>query len=391
MNKKRLIPVVLLVAAGAFLIWRFVLDNNGPKNFLALSGNIELTEIDMSFKLPGRLVELKVDEGDNVKSGQLLARMDSAELEAQQERERAGVQAAGSMLAQLRTTINWQTETIAGDLDVKRAEVRAAESRVKELESGSRPQEIENARAALDQAKAENELAQRDWARAQKLIQAEDISTAQFESFRTRAQAAAAAVKRGEETYALVKEGPRRETIEQARATLQRAQAALKLAEANRIDLDRRRQEITLRQAEIERAEAGTRLVGVQLADRALAAPVDGVVLSRNAEPGEVMPAGASVLTLGDIDHPTVRCYINEKDLGRVKLGQTAAVTTDSFPGKTYRGKVSFISSEAEFTPKQIQTQEERVKLVYRIKVEIENPNRELKSNMPVDVRLELQ
>ncbi len=391
MSKKRVIPVVLLLAAAGFLIWRFVLAGNGDGTSLLLSGNIELTEVEMSFKQPGRLVELAVDEGDPVTAGQKVARMDSAELEAQQDRENAGVQAAQSALTQLHTSINWQSETIAGDLELKRADLAAAESRLKELETGSRPQEIENARAALDQARAENDLAQRDWTRAQRLIKAEDISTAQYESFRTRAQAAAAAMKRAEETYALVKEGPRRETIEQARAQVQRAKAAVKLAETNRIDLERRRQEIQLRQAEIARSRAGVRLLTVQLSDRALTSPVDGVVLARNAEPGEVLPAGSSVLTLGDIDHPTVRCYVNERDLGRVKLGQRAEVTTDSYPGKTYKGKVAFISSEAEFTPKQIQTQEERVKLVYRIKVEVENPNRELKSNMPVDVRLDLQ
>ncbi len=391
MNKKKLIPVVLLAAAAAFLVWRFALNRNGEENALLLSGNIELTEVDISFKQPGRVVELKVDEGDPVKAGQPIARMDSAELEAQQSREQAGVHSAQSALTQLQTSINWQTETIAGDLELKSAELRGAESRLKELETGSRPQEIENARAALDQARAENDLAQRDWARAQKLIKAEDISTAQYEGFRTRAQATAAGMKRAEENFALVKEGPRSEAIEQARANVQRARAAIRLGEANRIDVQRRKQEITLRQAEIERAQASARVLGVQLGDRALVSPVDGVVLSRHAEPGEVLPAGSSLLTLGDIDHPKVRCYLNEQDLGRVKIGQAVSVTSDSFPGKTYKGKVTFISSEAEFTPKQIQTQEERVKLVYRIKIEVENPNRELKSNMPVDVHMEVR
>ena len=304
MNKKKLIPVVLLAAAAAFLVWRFALNRNGEENALLLSGNIELTEVDISFKQPGRVVELKVDEGDPVKAGQPIARMDSAELEAQQSREQAGVHSAQSALTQLRTSIDWQTETIAGDLELKAAELRAAESRLKELETGSRPQEIENARAALDQARAENDLAQRDWARAQKLIKAEDISTAQYEGFRTRAQATAAGMKRAEENYALVKEGPRSEAIEQARANVQRARAAIRLGEANRIDVQRRKQEITLRQAEIERAQASARVLGVQLGDRALVSPVDGVVLSRHAEPGEVLPAGSSLLTLGDIDHP---------------------------------------------------------------------------------------
>lgn len=391
MHEKRFILAVLLLTLGGFALWRFVLSGNGPEDSLRLSGNIELTEIEISFKLPGRLVEITADEGDAVTAGQVLARMDSAELQAQQDREIAGVQSAQSALTQLHTAIDWQAATVSGDIDLKRADLTAAQSRLKELETGSRPQEIGNARAALDQARAENDLAQHDWRRAQQLIKAEDISTAQFEAFRTRAQAAAAAMKRAEETYALVKEGPRRETIDQARANLQRAQAALRIAEANRIDLERRREEVLLRRAEIERAQANARLLKVQLGDRTIASPASGVILSRNAEPGEVLPAGSSVLTLGDIDHPTVRCYINERDLGRVKIGQPAAVTTDSFPGKRYKGRVSFISSEAEFTPKQIQTEEERVKLVYRIKVEVENPNRELKSNMPVEVRLELQ
>ena len=100
------------------------------------------------------------------------------------------------------------------------------------------------------------------------------------------------------------------------------------------------------------------------------------------------MAAGATVVTLGDMDHPWVRGYINEKDLGRIKLGMRADVVTDSYPGKVYPGKITFVSSDAEFTPKQIQTQEERTKLVYRIKIEMANPHRELKSNMPVDATI---
>ena len=101
--------------------------------------------------------------------------------------------------------------------------------------------------------------------------------------------------------------------------------------------------------------------------------PIDGVVLVKSAEPGEVLAAGTTVVTIGDLDHPWLRAYINETDLGRVKLGQKVKLTTDSFPGKVYWGTVSFISSEAEFTPKQIQTKEERVKLVYRIKIDVDN------------------
>jgi HlyD family secretion protein len=119
--------------------------------------------------------------------------------------------------------------------------------------------------------------------------------------------------------------------------------------------------------------------------------PIDGVVLVKSADPGEVLAAGTAIVTVGDIDHPWLRAYINETNLGKIKLGTKAKVTTDSHPGKIYTGKISFIASEAEFTPKQIQTQEERVKLVYRIKIDLDNPQRELKSNMPADAEIQLE
>ena len=125
-----------------------------------------------------------------------------------------------------------------------------------------------------------------------------------------------------------------------------------------------------------------------QIADTTIVAPIDGVVLVKSAEAGEVIAAGTTIVSLGDLDHPWLRAYINETDLGRIKLGGKVKLSTDSFPGKTYEGHISFISSEAEFTPKQIQTKEERVKLVYRIKIDVDNPQHELKNNMPVDAEI---
>ena len=110
----------------------------------------------------------------------------------------------------------------------------------------------------------------------------------------------------------------------------------------------------------------------------------------KSAEPGEVLAAGTTIVTVGDLDHPWLRAYINETDLGRIKLGGKVQLTTDSFPGKTYQGTITYISPDAEFTPKQIQTKEERVKLVYRIKIEVDNANHELKNNMPVDAEIVL-
>ena len=229
-----------------------------------------------------------------------------------------------------------------------------------------------------------------DWERAQRLFKNEDISAAQNDQARTKFEATRASWQRAKDTLSLVEEGPRKEVIDAQRAQVERARAALRLSEANRIDLKRREEELTARQSDVARSEAQIKVYDIQLGDRALIAPLDAVVLSKSAEVGEVLAAGANVLTLGDQAHPWVRGYVAESDLGRVKLGNPVEVGTDSFPGKKYQGRITFIASQAEFTPKTIQTQEERVKLVYRIKVEVDNPNQELKNNMPVDAVITL-
>jgi HlyD family secretion protein len=198
-------------------------------------------------------------------------------------------------------------------------------------------------------------------------------------------------LKQTKERQALVLAGPRVEQIDGASAQVERARAALKMTESNALEVKRREQEIPLRQAEIERAKANLAVIDSQLADTIAASPVDGVVLVKAADVGEVLAAGTTVVTIGDIEHPWLRAYINETDLGRIKLGTKAKITTDSYPGKEYEGRISFIASEAEFTPKQIQTKEERVKLVYRIKIDLANPHHELKSNMPADAVINLE
>ncbi|QOY86550.1 HlyD family efflux transporter periplasmic adaptor subunit [Paludibaculum fermentans] len=388
-KKKVIIPVILVVAAGGALAWRATHPGEDP-NVIRISGNIELTQVDLSFKMPGRMVELNVDEGDTVKPGQVVARTDTNELKQQLNREMAGVDSAQSALTQLHTSIQFQKASIEGDVALKRADLAAAEARLQEMLNGSRPQELESARAAMAEALTQNQQAQLDWQRAQTLYKNDDISTAQRDQFKTKAEATAAALKRAQEQLGMVQEGPRKEQIEQQRAQVARARAAVQLSEANRIDLKRREEEVGMRQAEIQRAKSQTGVLDVQMNDRILVAPVGGVVLSKSAEMGEILAAGATVVTLGDVDKPWVRGYVSESDLGRVKLGMPAVVKTDSFKGKEYKGKVTFISAEAEFTPKQIQTTEERQKLVYRIKIEVENPNHELKLNMPVDAEIVL-
>ncbi len=389
--KKRLIPIVLLILilAVAGVLWSRRTDPAEARR-IRLSGNIELTRVDLSFKVAGKLIERTAGEGDSVKKGQLIARLDDTQTQRQKMSQQASVETAQSQLAQSGTTLEWQRATLEGDLGLRRAEVAQARAVLDQMLAGARPEEIQQAEAAAADARTQNEQARLDWERAQTLYKNDDISTAQRDQAQSRFNSTSAVLKQAQQRLAMVREGPRKEEIAVARAQLERARAALRISEANRIELRRRGEEIGARRSEVERARQQLGVAESQLQDTAIYSPVDGVVLVKAAELGEVLAAGTTVVTIGEVDHPWVRGYVRETELGRVKLGQNVRITTDSYPGKVYHGRVSFIASEAEFTPKQIQTREERVKLMYRIKIDVANEQRELKSNMPVDAEIEL-
>ncbi|RPJ85945.1 MAG: HlyD family efflux transporter periplasmic adaptor subunit, partial [Acidobacteria bacterium] len=374
--KRILIPLILVVAVlAAIVVYSRGWFASEPDNRIAFSGNIEMTEVKIAFRIPGRIEELSLREGDTVKAGTVVARLDTAQLDSQKQRVEAARASSEARLDQVNTSIDYQAETVEGQIEQRRAEVRNAQAMLNELLAGSRKQDIEQARAAMDRARTEYQIAERDWRRAETLFKDEDISASAHDQAKSRFDAAAAGLRQAEERLSLVQEGPRAETIEAARAQLGRAQAGLRLAEAARLEVKRTRQERDARLADIDQVQAELGVVNAQLNDSIAVAPTDGVVLVKSAEQGEVVAAGSTVLALGDLDHPWLRGYVSETDLGRIKLGMPVKVTTDSFPRKVYEGKISFIASEAEFTPKQIQTPEERVKLVYRIKVDVENPN----------------
>lgn len=392
MNPSVVKPIALLLfaAAGAAGVVAYRGMHHDVEHAIKVSGNIELNEVQIGFKTSGRLVERRVDEGDAVTKGMVLARLDRDQLMRQRDREQATLASAQAMLAQAETAVKWQGETQQADMELRRATLNSAEVSLRELKNGSRPQEIQEAKAAVEAAQAQYQRSKKDWDRAQTLYKNDDISTSQYDQFRMRAESDAATLKQVQERAGLIMAGPRPEAIEGAATHVAQAEAGLKGATANQLEVTRRQQEIKGRRAEIDRARAQIALIDAQLADTVAVSPIDGVVLVKSADVGEILGPGTTVVMLGDIDHPWLRAYINERDLGRVKVGSRATVSTDSFPGKTYEGRVSFIASEAEFTPKQIQTTEERVKLVYRIKIKVDNSRHELKSNMPADAEIEV-
>ena len=169
--------------------------------------------------------------------------------------------------------------------------------------------------------------------------------------------------------------------LKQAAAVLERDRALVSVAQGN----------VKVAQASVKSGEEAIALARIVRGYTTLTAPFDGVITVRQAELGEVVVPGTPVATIADLDHIWLRAYLNEADVGKVRLGQEAAVSTDGHPGKQYKGRISFISSKAEFTPKSVETHAERVTLVYRVKIDIDNPTHELVPGMPADARIEVR
>lgn len=392
MKKNRWIPLIIILIAGGVLLYYYFLQNQGGGGTeIAVSGNIEVTTVDVSFKIPGKIERLAVEEGDEIKEGHLIASLEHRDLLSQKARAEAVWEAAKSRIPALQKNIELQDRATLQEISQAEAAVEAAHAKLQQFLAGSRPQEIQAAKATLEQARADTVKRKADMERAEKLYQSNFISAQEWDSAKNAYEVAAASQKRAEENYALVVEGPRQEEIAAARAQWEQAQAALKLAKARRIQVEVLRKEMVTAQAQVREAAAAIEVIDTQIGYSKLSAPLSGVVLVKNTEPGEFVVPGGAVVTLGDVEKPWLKAFIAEGDLGKVKLGQKVSVTTDSYPGKVYPGKITFISSEAEFTPKNVQTAKERVKLVYRIKVSLGNPHRELKPGMPADGQIQLK
>lgn len=327
---KRRIPILIalaaLVAAGVYLYPRLA-KKSTPRNEIVLSGNIEAHESLVSFKVQGRITELPVEEGQWVERGALLARLDDADY-----------------LQKVR---------------IDQATLGVRKSNLALMLAGTREQEIKAAEQTMLDAKADLQQKNLDDQRAQRLF-SEDAISAQDRDL------SSTAVKRSQATY---------------EAAQQRYNEALEGS---------RKEDVAIAQANLKEADANLGMSRVNLDYTILRAPANGVITVRQAELGEVVVPGTPVVTLADLDHIWLRAYLAETDLGRIRWGKDVVITTDTYPGKQYHGRVSFIASDAEFTPKSVQTYKERVTLVYRIKIDIDNPNHELKPGMPADAHIVL-
>jgi HlyD family secretion protein len=324
MKDKRLIIVPVVIVVLAIAGWLILRSDDEDVTRIEASGTIESTEADLGFQLGGRVADVSVREGDKVLSGAILARLEQAELDARKAAAIAQAQAARALLT--------------------------------ELERGARPEEIRQTQSGVIAAQRKLEESESVLARTRRLYEGGAVSKEALDQAETAHTVARAQYQQSREQLTLVNTGPRTERIQAQRAVVQQAEAAVAQVQAN-------------------------------ISNAVILAPFSGVVTVRHREPGESVSPGAPVVTVMNTQDRWVRIYVREDQVGRVAIGQRATIKSDSHPDKTFNGRVTFIANEAEFTPRNVQTAEERVKLVYAVKIAIVGDNAlALKPGVPADV-----
>jgi HlyD family secretion protein len=328
-KKKVLLPIVVLIAlAVAGAAWWYSDEHNSEdQNRLVLYGNVDIREVDLAFNNSEHIERMLVQEGDRVKQGQLLASLDRGRVQA--------------------------------EVSAAQAKVDAQKAAVARLETGSRPQEVRQARASVAAAQAKLVDAKMTFERTRQLVKDKVASKQTMDDAQANFDMARADLKVAEELLALAVEGPRVEDIEEAKAVLKAQEAQLSLT-----------QEV--------------------LKDTEMFAPSDGVIRNRILEPGDIATPQTPVYTMALMNPVWVRSYAPESMLGKLKPGMEAEVSTDSYPGKSYKGWIGYISPTAEFTPKNVETPELRTRLVYQLRVYVCNPKDELRLGMPATVTIPL-
>ncbi|HEV2283086.1 MAG TPA: HlyD family efflux transporter periplasmic adaptor subunit [bacterium] len=377
------------------------------------SGSIEATQVDIASKITGRIVKLAAAEGDTVHAGEVLVRLDGRDLAAQVDQARANVAAAEAKVTQAASAIESQQQTADTQVAQARAALAAAQTRVPQaqttvtLQGQTVEQAVAQAQAQLSAAQAQAASArsnlakaQSDYARAKMLLAQGAIAAQDVDAARTAYDAAVAADRGARDAVTQARAGLasaqanrlqvpiQQQNVRANQAAVSQAAAAVANAEAGYTVVAQRRQDLAAAQAALAQARAALRYQQILLGYTTVVSPIDGVVLTQNNQEGEVVAAGGAVYTIVNPGDMWLRVYIPEDQIARVHLDQRVQIAVDTYPGRTFPARVSQISTKAEFTPINVQSRENRVKLVYGVKLQITSRYGELKPGMPADATI---
>jgi HlyD family secretion protein len=342
------------------------------------SGTVETREIQVGSKIGGRVIAVPVEEGDAVKAGQLLVRFECDELRAQHGQAVAAVQQAQADLQRM------ELGNRPEEIEQAEAAVRAQQAALEAAENGPRQQEIQQAQADYAAANADAVNAEVNFHRMESLVAKEEIARQQFDDARNKRDSTAERAESARQRWALLQAGTRSEDLRAARARYQQAEAAAVLARKGF-----RKEDIEMARGRLTEAKARVAELDARLREAELRAPADAVLEVVSVRPGDLVSPGQIVMTMLESSQLWVKIYVPETELAHVRLGEGGTVAVDTFPRRTFRGRVAQIAAEAEFLPRNVQTRDDREHQVYGVRVYVDNPEGVLKSGMSATVRFE--
>lgn len=364
---------VTVLAATSFLVYlRFYAAH--PEGFV-LSGTIESRQIEVGSRIGGRISEVLAREGDRVKAGQALVRFETFDLEARRQQAAAAVQQAEAMLSKLRR--GFRAEEIAQG----EAAAEAAQAQLELLRRGFRPEEIDRTRADREAADAELRNAGAIFERTAHLLESGAVSRQTLDDARTHLERAQARQKAAQKHLELLLSGSRVEEIQAAEKHYAEAMARLQLLRKGS-----RQEDISAAQAQLEQARANLKAMEAHLAETEVRSPAEAAVEVLDVRPGDLVAPGAPIAVLLEPDQGYVKVYVPESKLGFVHPGDRVKVTVDSFPEQKFSGSIVFVAQQGEFTPRNVQTRDEREHQVFAVRVRVEDAEGALRPGMAADV-----
>lgn len=372
--KKQWIPLILMgISAMGWFAWKHRQPHQS--NILTASGTLETTPIELASRLGGRVSHVLVQEGQLVKVNQTLIRLDARELEAQEQQVLAQQQALRAQLNLL------QSGSRIEDIQSAQAAWQASELRVQEMQNGSRQAEKDRVAAEVATRQSQLNLAEKEYARLSDLVSASAASVQQLDYARQNLEMARQGLIQAEQNQSLIYDGVRQEEIAIAQQQARQQKAVL-----DKLKRGVRPQEIEAARANLRQVQAQFEQLQIRLQEASLVSPCQCQISLLGVQKGELVNAGTPVVSLLDKQDLWVKVYLSPLELNRVRLNQKVHLTVDAWPGQTFVGQVVYISSQAEFTPRNIQTREERIHQVFAIKIAVKDPQSRLFAGMPVDV-----
>ncbi len=373
-NPRKIAPVIIILALLA-AIWYFSQGSAAETSSLSASGTIEATQVHISAELAGKVSQVAFDEGQMVKSGDILIKQDSSLLTAQRGQAVAAVHVAEAN----RQAAEAAAAAAQAALQAVKAVADAAQANLDLLKAGPSSEQLKVAQTVVDKAQLAVDAAQDSYDALSSAVQ----DTTQGKALKAQLDQAKATLNNAQAQFDLARAGARPEQVDAADA---QARSAAAQVSASQNQAQAAAAQAQAASAQVENAQAALAVLDVQIAKLTITAPIDGVVLARTVQPGEVVSPGATLLILAQVNDLSITVFVPEDRYGQIQLGQTAALTVDSFPGQNFSATVIHIADQAEFTPRNVQTGEGRRTTVFAVKLAVENPENKLKPGMPADV-----